>query len=381
MTSHPQILFLSRRGFPASLTQQIQGEFECAFSEDVPTPLNATLLFVDVDTVNWEHVPRGIPMLTFANQPDKISESAEDTIGIYSFQEPPEHLIQLCRYLLNPRETSVSSLKSTIDELQEFGRLKSEFLANISHELQSPLTPLEGYIELFLSGELGAVMEAQQDVLEIMQSCTRRLKTQIENLIFLGGLERVQGSQDVDEFYFHDCLQSLKRIFKFQIQQKNLDLKFELDARHSYVSANLQQISKLIMVLLDNAIKFSKMDHAILLSSKNISTRGLKLKKEACEQNPHQVCLSFLPPLLSDEQLYLEVSITDTGAGIPEEKLTHIFDAFYQVDGSSTREYGGVGVGLNIAQKILMQHHSFFCIESQEKQGTRVSFVLPVVSI
>jgi signal transduction histidine kinase len=269
------------------------------------------------------------------------------------------------------------ALQKTYDELHEMSRLKDQFLSNISHELQSPITPLEGYIQLFLEGELGELPTEHKHILGTMEVCVQRLRKQIDNILFLSHLSGEKVELMIDEFFLHDTLYNLEKIFSFPLQQKKQQIIFQTNAQNASILGDIQQISKVMVICLDNAIKFGYENSHIFVKTQNIAGSTLK-KRLQYPLEQHQKLFSYLPEDLDPEARYLEVLIEDRGKGIPHTELDSIFESFYQVDGSVTREAGGLGIGLSIARKIIAAHHAMLYLESQEQVGTIISFVLPV---
>lgn len=269
------------------------------------------------------------------------------------------------------------ALQKTYDELHEMSRLKDQFLSNISHELQSPITPLEGYIQLFLEGELGELPAEHQHILSTMEICVHRLRKQIDNILFLSHLSGEKVALIIDEFFLHDTLYNLEKIFSFPLQQKKQQIIFQTLAQNASVFGDIQQISKILVICLDNAIKFGYENSPIFIKTQNISGSTLQSRLKY-PLGLHQRLFNYLPEDLDPQARYLEILMEDRGKGIPHTQLESIFESFYQVDGSVTREAGGLGIGLSIARKIIAAHHAMLYLESQEQVGTIISFVLPV---
>ncbi len=238
-------------------------------------------------------------------------------------------------------------LERAISRLGELNQLKANFIANISHELRTPMTPIKGYLELLLNGELGELNQMQMEALRVMQRAAGRLEKLIEDLIQFALVSRGQvklslGDVDVSELLREVVRQSLTKAnaagIKLVLQVGTLPL----------VSCDEEKIIWVVEQLLDNAIKFTP--------------RGGLVKLEA--------------RLVEN---FVKILVTDTGIGIPEDKLEEIFEPFHQLDGSTKRRYSGTGLGLALSQRILLAHGSRIEVRSEVGKGSQFEFLLPLV--
>lgn len=241
-----------------------------------------------------------------------------------------------------------AELQAAMQKLEEMNQLKSNFVANISHELRTPLTHIRGYLELLLAGDLGPISPDQARGLGVMLRSADRLGRLIDDLILFSLSERGE-----IQIFPHAlnlrilCQLAIDRSFP-KANEKKLALHFNAPEKLPNVLADEERISWVILHLLDNAIKFTEPGGQITLE-------------------------------LIDQGNKVEVSISDTGIGIPPEQQPLVFEPFRQLDGSSTRKQGGTGLGLALAQSIIKAHQSTLSLVSQPNQGSRFFFHLKAI--
>lgn len=312
---------------------------------------------------------------------EEISHSVDKAWDYIQIHRQNRNLLQDLQYLNANLEQKVQQqtqeLKQAYQELKTLDQLKSEFLANISHELQSPITPLEGYLSMFLEGDYGTLDSEQRDAMDMMQICVQRLKKQIDNILYLVMLGKEKLQILNENFFFPDIIVNLEKNFYNALKEKNIRMNVLLDTQQTQVDGDIQQVYRIMNILIDNAIKFSYPNTAIQIRCNTVTGATWKVRR-TYSLEPHQIRYDYLPAQLSPDSLYLEISVQDRGEGIRSDQLPLICNSFYQADGSSTRERGGIGLGLSIARKLLASHQSALYIESQPEIGTMMSFLLPV---
>jgi PAS domain S-box-containing protein len=248
--------------------------------------------------------------------------------------------------MLKDLDESYTRLKNAYRRLRDSERLKNEFLQNTSHELKTPLTIVDGSIEL-----LGEDMsrEERMHFVEVARRNIGRLGDLISNLVELGRMEagRIElTSEPVD-------LQSLllETVSEIMPAASNRDITIEVFNVEGLprVIGDMTGIEQVLKNLLSNALKFNRDG-------------------------------GYIHIFWEMEGGFLKVSISDSGIGIPDSVLPDIFEKFYQVDGKSTRKYPGTGIGLTIAKKIVEMHGGEMGVESEMDEGSTFWFTLPVDS-
>ncbi|NTU74809.1 MAG: HAMP domain-containing histidine kinase [Anaerolineaceae bacterium] len=242
-----------------------------------------------------------------------------------------------------------AELKEALNKLSELSKLKSNFVSNISHELRTPMTHIKGYLELLCNEDLGPVTKEQKMALVTLQKSSDRLEQMIEDLILFSMSERDQIMLRLQPVSVRDMCETVIQHNTQKAQAKAILLLSEIQSDMPLAQADPQKIDWVINQILDNAIKFTPAPGKVVIR-----------------------CFH--------EEPFIRIIIEDTGIGIPEQRLNEIFEAFHQLDGSSTRKYGGTGLGLNLVKKIVEAHGSTIKITSQEGKGSTFEFSLKVAS-
>jgi signal transduction histidine kinase len=245
-------------------------------------------------------------------------------------------------------EERTAELQKALERVSELSQLKSNFIANISHELRTPLTHIKGYIELLISESLGAIANEQRHALQVIHQSTGRLETLIEDLIMVSLASRGELSMKLENVDIRRLSNLAIKSATSKAQDRGLNLHAVVDENVPFVQADAQKIVWVLSQLIDNGIKFTSSGGSVVVS----------VKREG-------------------ENLVV-VSVTDTGIGIPSNRLNDIFEPFHQLDGSSTRHYGGTGLGLSLVRQIIEAHGSMIEVQSTEGRGSTFKFPLLV---
>lgn len=243
-------------------------------------------------------------------------------------------------------EERTAELQTALERVSELSQLKANFISNISHELRTPLTHIKGYIELLITESLGKITTEQRHALNVSQQSTNRLEVLIEDLIMVSLASRGELSMqqtDVD----------IRRLANLAVKShadaalgRGVNLHAVVDENVPLVQADSQKVAWVLGQLIDNGVKFTPSSGSVVLS----------VKREG-------------------ENLVI-VSVTDTGIGIPPNQLNDIFEPFHQLDGSTTRRYGGTGLGLSLVRQIIEAHGSMLEVQSIEGRGSTFKFPL-----
>ena len=218
-------------------------------------------------------------------------------------------------------EQKVAELSGTNARLREVERLRTEFYRNISHELATPMTPIVGYLRMLLDDELGPLNKPQNKALRAMDDCVRRLRGTLDNLIDVTGLETGRMRFFHREYDFLDTVRRALAAYADAFAERQLTLLEEMPRGPLPAYGDSDRLARAMSQLLDNACKFTPPGGIV-----GVQVRVL--------------------------EAHYEVLVADSGSGVPPERAERVFDPFYQVDGSPTRAYGGVGVGLAIARRV-----------------------------
>ncbi|MGH2582840.1 MAG: GAF domain-containing protein [Anaerolineales bacterium] len=246
--------------------------------------------------------------------------------------------------LLADAERKAEELAKTLKQQAELARLRSEFIQNVSHEFRTPLSIVGGYIEILDSGEFGPLPDAYRQPVEIIAKRVRLLTKLVEDLTSI--LDVQTHKADFTFLSLADVVQPLYAIFRTRALAERIDLRLNINPGLPEIRGEETLLRKAIDNLVDNAIKFTPPEGSI-----NIGARS------------HDSTVS--------------VEVKDTGIGIPKEEISRIFERFYQVDGSSTRKYGGTGLGLALIKEIMDLHGGQITVESEVGKGSTFRLDFP----
>jgi signal transduction histidine kinase len=246
-------------------------------------------------------------------------------------------------------EERTSELQKALERVSELSQLKANFISNISHELRTPLTHIKGYIELLITESLGAITEEQKHALAVSQQSTIRLETLIDDLIMVSLASRGELSLRQDSVDICRLANLAVKSHGEKALRRGVHLQAAVDEDVPLVQADSQKIAWVLGQLVDNGIKFTPSGGSVVIS----------IKREG--------------------QNLVIVSIADTGIGIPSSRRQDIFEPFHQLDGSSTRQYNGTGLGLALVRQIVEAHGSMLEVQSTEGRGSTLKFPLLAV--
>jgi len=267
-----------------------------------------------------------------------------------------EQLIQLRSALQASHRTleqrvkeRTEELNTALERLSELNQMKANFVANISHELRTPLTHVKGYLELLVTESLGSISEEQRHALQVSQRSTARLEGLIEDLIMFSLASRGEMSMKLGKVDIRRLVSIAAISASGRAEERGVQLQVVAPEVLPLVQADPEKIGWVINQLVDNGIKFTPSGGSVIITLKE--------------------SLSNL----------ITISITDTGIGIPSARMKEIFEPFHQLDASSTRTYGGTGLGLSLVRQIIEAHGSMLDVQSEEGKGS--SFIFPLLSV
>ena len=243
-------------------------------------------------------------------------------------------------------EERTAELQEALRRLSELSQMKANFVSNISHELRTPLTHVKGYLELLITESMGSITEEQRHALSVSQRSVAKLQDIIEDLIMFSLASRGEMSMKRESVNIGDIINKAIQSAEQKAQARGITLSAAVDGSAPLVQADPEKISWVLNQLLDNSIKFTSSGGRVAISAK-----------------------------LESANLVM-VSVTDTGIGIPKHRLNEIFEAFHQLDGSSTRREGGTGLGLALVRQIIEAHGSMLDAQSVEGQWSMFRFPL-----
>jgi len=253
-------------------------------------------------------------------------------------------LMEFKRDLEKKVEEKTAELKKKTKEAESANRLKTEFLATVSHELRTPLTSIVGFTRLLLG--MKDIPKDAIEFIKIIWSQGEKLEQVIGDLLDVAQIESGRVGLEISEYNINQIIQETVPSFKSDIMGKGLDLTINLGQEISTVEIDQKRIKQVLWNLLNNAVKYTYKGGKITITSED---KG-------------------------DEII---VAVSDTGIGIKKEDYEIIFDRFRQLDGSLTREFGGVGLGLSISKYFVDVHGGKIWVESEFGKGSTFTFSIP----
>lgn len=318
-------------------------------------PVDAVLAPLTEESAVFFHELRQMsvpPLLVFLADEDSVLAVDADWTGLADATLPPaalyleQQLPALLHLHMENRslrqrvarlETNLREQKRRVDEMAV---LKNAIVRNVSHELRTPLLQVKSAVSL-----IGEDVEDEK-LLMYARNATARLETHVKNITMLGSSLDIRPSPIILRDAVEYARRNLRRVWE---HRNEIDrIQAELAPNLPPVLADKQGLSTVLQLLLDNALKFSKKEVKVVAYREGDT---------------------------------VQIAVRDYGIGIAADQLQAIFETFYQVDSSSTRRYGGAGVGLAIVNIILDNHDTQIFVESTPDEGSTFSFGLPVVDI
>ena len=267
--------------------------------------------------------------------------------------------------LLQEREITYRNLLAAYLKLQEVNRQKTVFLASAAHELKTPLAVIKGYYDLLLAGSLGRLTEKQKDILEESKESCERLVRLVSMFLNYSALESGKLVLQLRENDLQDCLDEMAKRWAEAFQRKGVKLEVQLDPSIPTFRFDYQKVQQAAANLLDNSLKHTPPGGNVTLIAKPHFW-----ERRVADAAPSQERRRFRLPRPNS----VEVSVTDSGAGIPPEHHQEIFEDFVRVD----RNTSGMGLGLAIAKRLVQAHRGKIWVESEAKKGSTFRFLLPI---
>lgn len=242
----------------------------------------------------------------------------------------------------------IGQLNESEKRIKEVMQVKENFLANMSHEIRTPMNAILGYTNILLRKNLDA--ETKLHVVTIQKSGENLLAI-VNDILDISKIEAGMMRLEETAFNIHDLVHSIEIMFENKVRDKGLMLAVHIDKSiTASVTGDAVRLSQVLINLVGNAVKFTE--------------RGVIDIKVWQQQTGEQIADTYF-------------CITDTGIGIPPEKLHTIFDRFTQAEDSTTRKFGGTGLGLSIVKNIVALQNGSIDIESEPGTGTKICFHIP----
>jgi two-component system phosphate regulon sensor histidine kinase PhoR len=229
---------------------------------------------------------------------------------------------------------------------EKISTLKTDFINNLTHELKTPIFSISLLTKVFKQGLSNQINPKSKEYLELIENQTHQLKTQVERVLQVAGLESRKIPLNFQKTDLHEIIRHHSKLFQFLAEQKNGSLHLQLNAENAEVNGDAIHITQVIHNLLDNALKYSP-------------------------QNPQ------IEIITQENLLGIELIIRDNGIGISAKHQKQIFEKFYRVPTGDVHNVKGFGLGLSYVKLIVEAHKGFIRLKSQVQEGSEFQVYLP----
>jgi two-component system phosphate regulon sensor histidine kinase PhoR len=232
-----------------------------------------------------------------------------------------------------------------ITELKKLEQMRKDFVANVSHELKTPMTSIKGFSETLLDGAMED-KEMREYFLNIILKETDRLQSLINDLLDLSNIEQEGFKLNISEVDLKNVIEEVMVIIKGKAEKKEIQIETIIEAEHPVVEGDFYRIKQIFINLINNAITYTMNQGKIKIECIDLGNK-------------------------------YQVNISDTGVGISKDQIPRIFERFYRVDKARSRHSGGTGLGLAIVKHLVEAHHGKIDVKSEINRGTSFSVLLP----
>lgn len=237
--------------------------------------------------------------------------------------------------------------------LKKLETMRIDFVANVSHELKTPLTAIKGFAETLKEGAINDKEHAARFV-DIIKENADRLSRLVEDLLTLSNIELGKVSFDIRAVGVEEVARTIASTLEPKAKAKGISLELDIE-KEVHALSDKDRLAQILLNLVDNGIKFTEKG-SVRINARIITSQPLKLLTSGT---------------------FVEISVTDTGTGIPPKDIPRLGERFYRVDPARSRELGGTGLGLAIVKHLVVSMNGKLSIESEYGKGTRISFTMP----
>jgi signal transduction histidine kinase len=278
---------------------------------------------------------------------------------------------------LSEKQSSSRSAGASVPEAeqsQEFSQLQERYLrttnalASAAHDLKTPLSILNGYVEMLQSEKLGSLNERQREVLRDMHSNGQRLQRYIQDFLSFSVIETGELKMKFEPGNINASLSEVCRLWSPRFQEKGLALYFLANEKVQDFAFDGPKVERVVSNLLENASKFTPAGGTVWLHAESYMWERRSIAKPAVTQERRR------RPLTAPNSV--KISISDTGPGIPPEYHLEIFDDFFRLPTNEKTE--GMGLGLAIARRLVLGMGGKIWVESEPGAGCKFSFIVPL---
>lgn len=228
-----------------------------------------------------------------------------------------------------------------VTRLKKLEQIRTDFVANVTHEIRTPLTAIIGYLETIKNGAINNIEETKKFI-DIILKQAERLNRLVEDLLTISNIEMKETKLDFEEVSLNMAVNNVVSLVDTKAKSKNITIHNNVRENLAPIKADRDKLTQIFVNLLDNAVKFTPENGEVFIEEK-------------------------------EEGDFVAVSVRDTGIGVPGDEVQRLGERFYRVDRSRSRELGGTGLGLSIVKHLMIAHGGRMEIESQLGKGTKVS--------
>jgi two-component system, OmpR family, phosphate regulon sensor histidine kinase PhoR len=269
----------------------------------------------------------------------------EVTLGIF---DPVILSVSISSVHNYPGEEKVMVVFHDVTRLKKLEKIRVDFVANVTHEIRTPLTAIIGYLETINGGAVNS--DDAKRFIDVSLKQARRLNRLVEDLLVISKVELGEIKLNFEEVSVNDVLVSAMPLIEAKAGLKKINIQNNLPENLPHIRANRDRLTQILVNILDNAVKFTPEDGSVFIDA-------------------------------GQKGNYAVLTITDTGIGIPKEEIQRLGERFYRVDQSRSRDLGGTGLGLSIVKHLMIAHGGRMEIESQLGRGTKVSLFFSMVKV
>jgi two-component system phosphate regulon sensor histidine kinase PhoR len=273
----------------------------------------------------------------------RINVSREITLGNI---EPVILNVSISAVQGHPEEEKTMIVFHDVTRLKKLEKIRIDFVANVTHEIRTPLTAIIGYLETIKAGAINNINETKKFI-DIILKQAERLNRLVEDLLTISKIELNEIRFNFENVFLSDAVTNVISIVEKKATSKKITIENNMPEKLRPVRADRDRLTQILVNVLDNAVKFTPESGKVIIA--------------ADETDAHSV-----------------VSIIDTGIGVPKDEIQRFGERFYRVDKTRSRDLGGTGLGLSIVKHLMIAHGGRMEIESQFGRGTKVSLFFPL---
>ncbi len=260
-----------------------------------------------------------------------------------------------------------------ISRLKKLENIRKDFVANVSHEMKTPVTAIKGFAETLLDGAIDDKENAKK-FLETIKNHSERLNSLVSDLLTLSRIELGDIKIEKTLVNLNEVVDTVFNTLKEKAMKKGLRLEKQIPAELQEIKADRNRFIQILLNLVDNGIKFTEKGGVRVKVQSATSSLSLRGKAEAILKDEMPLAKQ-LQDQNDNLKNFIEISVEDTGIGIPEKHIPRLGERFYRVDTARSRELGGTGLGLAIVKHLVRAHGWEMMIESTEGIGTTIKII------